>query len=155
MACTLITFCSIVRETSNRFDIMAKERPLEEKVAERKAKRQAGRTRDTGGLANSGAPMPVMTKAEQTRKLHEMKARFLNSKRLEPLVTKMFDIAMDDEHQGQMAAIKLIADRILPATGFTNDSNKSSAVQINITGLQIASVDTQEKEADGETVSIQ
>lgn len=125
-----------------------------EKAAERKAKRKAGRTADVGGKANAGAPLPVMTKAEQTRKLHEMKARFLNSKRLEPLVTKMFDIAMDDEHQGQMAAIKLIADRILPATGFTNDSNKSSAVQINITGLQVSSV-SEEKEADGETVSIQ
>lgn len=126
-----------------------------EKAAERKAKRKAGRTKDTCGTASSGAPMPVMTKAEQTRKLHEMKARFLNSKRLEPLVTKMFDIAMDDEHQGQMSAIKLIADRILPATGFTNDSNKSSAVQINITGLQVQSVDEKPVNQDDTPVSIQ
>ena len=126
-----------------------------EKAAERKAKRKAGRTLDSGGRANAGPPLPVMTKAEQTRKLHEMKSRFLNSKRMGPLVEKMFDIAMDDEHQGQMAAMKLIADRILPTAGFASEGNKSSAVQINITGLQVSSVDTQEKEAGGETVSIQ
>ncbi len=124
-----------------------------EKAAERKAKRKAGRTKDTCGTASSGAPLPVMTKAEQTRKLHEMKSRFLNSKRLEPLVNKVFDIAMDDDHQGQMVAMKLIVDRVLPNTGFSTDSNKSSAVQINITGLQVSSVD--EKPVNDEPVSIQ
>ena len=124
-----------------------------EQAAARKAKRLAGRTADRGGKANSGPPLPVMSKAEQTRKLHEMKSRFLQSKRLEPLITKAFDIAMDDEHSGQMIAMKLIIDRVLPNTGFTLDGNKSNAVQINITGLQVASVE--EKPVDQEPVSIQ
>ena len=120
---------------------MAKERPLEEKVAERKAKRLAGRTKDTGGHVNNGTPMPVMSRQEQRHKMHELKARFLNSKKLEPFVSKLFDIAMDDDHDGQMAAMKMIADRILPTAGFSGEDKKSSAVQINITGLQVSSVE--------------
>ena len=126
---------------------------LEEKAAERKAMRKAGKTIDSGARATAGNPLPVMSKAEQNRKLHEMKARFLNSKRMGPLVEKMFDIAMDDEHNGQMAAMKLIADRILPTAGFASEGNKSSAVQINITGLQVSSVE--EKPVNDEPVSIQ
>jgi len=133
---------------------MAKERPLEEKVAERKARRLAKRTRDTReDYATKGPPMPVMSKSEQNRKLHEMKARFLTNKRLQPLVEKMFDIAMDDEHGGQMQAMKLITDRILPTAGFASEGSKSSAVQINITGLQVSSVE--EKPLNDEPVSIQ
>ena len=153
MACTLITFCSIVRATSNRFGIMAKERPLEEKVAERKAKRKAGRTMDSGGRVTNGVPMPVMSRQEQRHKMHELKARFLSSKKLEPFVSKLFDIAMDDDHDGQMAAMKMIADRILPTAGFSGEDKKSSAVQINITGLQVSSVEKEVK--SDEPVSIQ
>lgn len=107
----------------------ARKKEQDERRAEKKAK---GLTR------NNKNAMPVMSKVEQARKLHELKAKFLTNKRLEPLVTKLFDIAMDDDHDGQMQAIKLITDRILPTAGFSGEQNKSSAVQINITGLQVA-----------------
>ena len=119
-----------------------------EEAAKRKAMRKAGRTKDSGCKNTAGPSMPVMTQAEQRRKLHELKARFLNSERLEPFVAKLFDMAMDDEHQGQVAAMKLIADRILPASTFSGEQNKSSAVQINITGLQVSSVEKEVKPDD-------
>lgn len=128
---------------------------LAEKAAERKERRAAKRTKETVSHNNRGDAMPVMTKTEQNRRLHELKARFLSAKRLEPLVSKLFDIAMDDEHDGQMQAIKMIADRILPTTSFAGEGNKSSAVQINITGLAVETVETREKDVSNQTVSIQ
>ena len=96
---------------------------------------------------------PVMSKAEQTRRLHELKAEFLTSKHLDRFSKKLFDIAMDDDHQGQMVAMKMVAERILPVISFSGESNKSSAVQINISGLQIESVEA--KEVEQPPVSIQ
>jgi len=126
---------------------------LDEQAADRKAKRLAKRTRDTyDGYATAGEKRALMSRTEQTRRLHELKARFLKSKRLEPFVKKLFDIALDDDHPGQMAAMKLVAERILPTAGFSSEDKKSSAVQINITGLQVSSV---EKDREKEVVSIQ
>ena len=123
------------------------------KAAERKAKRAAGKTIDSGARATNGSPMPVMSQAEQRRKLHELKAKFLKSQRLDVFVKKLFDVAMDDDHAGQVAAMKMIADRILPVAGFSGEDKKSSAVQINITGLQVSSVEKEVK--SDEPVSIQ
>ena len=123
-----------------------------EKAAERKAKRLAGRTGNKA-KANRGPPMPVMSQAEQRRKLHELRAQFLKSNRLDSFITKLFDVAMDDDHSAQAVAMKMIADRILPATSFSGEDKKSSAVQINITGLQVSSVE--EKPVNDEPVSIQ
>ena len=126
-----------------------------EKAAKRKARRLSGNTKDSkpsADYAHRAEALPVMTQADQRRKMHELKARFLNSNRLEPFVAKLFDMAMDDEHQGQVAAMKLIADRILPATAFSGEDKKSSAVQINITGLQVQSVEA--KDVEPEPVSI-
>lgn len=123
-----------------------------EKAAERKAKRLAGRTGNKA-KANRGEPLPVMSQSEQRRKLHQLRAEFLTSNRLEGFVAKLFDVAMDDDHAGQVAAMKMIADRILPTTSFSGEDKKSSAVQINITGLQVSSVE--EKPVNDEPVSIQ
>ena len=125
---------------------------LEQQAADRKAKRLAGRTGNKA-KANRGEPLPVMSQAEQRRKLHQLRAEFLTSNRLEGFVAKLFDVAMDDDHAGQVAAMKMIADRILPTTSFSAEQNKSSAVQINITGLQVSSIE--EKPVNDDPVSIQ
>jgi hypothetical protein len=70
---------------------------------------------------------------------------------LDRYVEKLFAIALDDDHSAQAMAMKLIAERILPIQSFTAESKKSSAVQINISGLK---VDVEEKEVS-EPVSIQ
>jgi hypothetical protein len=70
-------------------------------------------------------------------------------------VKKLFDMALDDNHNGQTAAIKIIADRILPTASFSNENKTSSAVQISITGLQVDSVGVQEKPVNDDPVSIQ
>lgn len=97
----------------------------------------------------------IMSAREQTRQLHELKAELLTHGKAKHFVNKLFDIAMNDEHDGQMQAMKMVADRLLPNAGFSLDSKKSTAVQINISGLQVSSVESKEKDVDGDTVSIQ
>jgi hypothetical protein len=127
---------------------------LAEQAAAHKAKKEARRAKKKAGIThNNLKALPVMSRTEQVKRLHELKARFLESKKLEPFVKKLFDIAMDDDHQGQMAAMKMIADRILPAQSFSTESKKSSGVTINITGLQVEAK-PEEKDVN-EPVSIQ
>ena len=130
---------------------------LDEKAAAHKAKREARKAKTKAGLTHNNLnALPVMSRTEQVKRLHELKARFLESKKLEPFVKKLFDIAMDDDHQGQMAAMKMIADRILPAQSFSTESKKSSGVTINITGLQVEAKPEEKQVNDvNEPVSIQ
>lgn len=128
---------------------------LHKNVAEQKAKRDKRAAKKKAGLThNDKKALPLMTRREQTERLHELKAQFLSNKKLGPLVEKLFDVAMDDEHPGQMQAMKVITDKILPTASFSNESRKSSAVQINISGLQISAIEEKDISKE-EVVSIQ
>ena len=48
---------------------------------------------------------------------------------------KVIEIALNDDHPGQMAALKMCIDRTLPISMFEKDKGQRSAVTINITGL--------------------
>lgn len=48
---------------------------------------------------------------------------------------KVIQIALNDNHPGQMAALKMCMDRALPVSMFEKSSAQRSAVTINITGL--------------------
>ena len=48
---------------------------------------------------------------------------------------KVIQIALNDKHPGQMAALKMCMDRTLPVSMFEKDKSQRSAVTINITGL--------------------
>ena len=124
-------------------------RSLDEQVKarnERKAEREKrAKAKRDAGLSHTNKPfLPVMTRSEQTRRLHELKAEMLSNNKVSLFVKKLFDVAMDDDHQGQTAAMKLIADRLLPSQGFSLDDKKSTGVQINITGLQVEKVEEKE-----------
>jgi hypothetical protein len=53
------------------------------------------------------------------------------------VINKIIAIALDDEHQGQMAALKMCMDRVLPVSYFEKDkaTNGKSSVNITITGV--------------------
>ena len=53
------------------------------------------------------------------------------------MISKIIQIAQDDEHPGQMAALKMCMDRVLPLSYFEKDkmSNGKSSVSITITGV--------------------
>jgi hypothetical protein len=56
---------------------------------------------------------------------------------------------MSDGHPGQMAAMKLCIDRVLPISLFEKDAKGGrSAVQINITGLGAEIKEIEEEDED-------
>jgi len=96
-----------------------------------------------------------MSVREQRTRLQELKAEFLTNPKLDKYVKKLFDIALDDEHQGQMSAIKLIADRVLPNQAFAHSAKGNNSVQINISGLITTSVDVKDVSPDDDVVDEQ
>ena len=83
--------------------------------------------------------------------INEDKARMLASPKSAKVLETIFDAALDNEHKNQAAAWKLLMDRILPVGAFekevTKDGNRS-AIQINITGVGGATVDSSYPESN-------
>ena len=83
--------------------------------------------------------------------INEYKARMLASTKSAKVLETIFDAALDNEHKNQAAAWKLLMDRILPVGAFekevTKDGNRS-AIQINITGVGGATVDSSYPESN-------
>ena len=83
--------------------------------------------------------------------INEYKARMLASPKSAKVLETIFDAALDNEHKNQAAAWKLVMDRILPVGAFekevTKDGNRS-AIQINITGVGGATVDSSYPESN-------
>ena len=53
------------------------------------------------------------------------------------VVEKVVEIALNDDHPGQMAALKMCLDRTLPVSMFEKDKSQRTAVTISITGLGV------------------
>ena len=82
-----------------------------------------------------------LNKEEQKRSLAEMRHALLSNRKIEEVIRKAVNIALDDEHQGQMQAQKLILDRILPVASFTTHAKGANQIQINISGIDSPSVE--------------
>jgi len=69
-------------------------------------------------------------------RINEFKARLLATSG-DNVINKIIDIAQNDEHPGQMAALKMCMDRVLPLSYFEKDkaTNGRSSVSITITGI--------------------
>ena len=62
------------------------------------------------------------------------------------VLEKVYEVALSDGHPGQMAAMKLVLDRIVPASAFdtTKSAGSTPQISINITGLNSPSVNTEQ-----------
>jgi len=78
-------------------------------------------------------PPKVLPKTDHQR-LKELKELMIRSGGKD-VAQKVIDIALNDDHPGQMAALKMCIDRTLPISMFEKDKSQRSAVTINITGL--------------------
>ncbi len=90
----------------------------------------------------------------EAARINELKARLLATSG-DHVIKKIIDIALDDTHQGQMAALKMCMDRVLPISYFDKDktSGGKSSVQITITGVGGETiVAAGEKEIEGEVI---
>lgn len=72
----------------------------------------------------------------QAARIEEFKA-FLMGDNGPVLMSKLVTIALNDTHPGQMSALKMCVDRVLPLSHFDKaaNGNQSPTISINISGL--------------------
>lgn len=106
--------------------------PVEEKPLE-PVKRKRGRpkkseveARKKGNRGKVGRP------AGDAARINEFKARLLATAG-DRVIDKIIHVALDDEHPGQMAALKMCMDRVLPMSYFDKDKVGSGKSQVSIT----------------------
>lgn len=81
-------------------------------------------------IRESRAILPATKKARS----QEILAGMLNKKG-QAVIQKILDKALNDEDQDQMACLKLVADRIIPADYLSKASGKGNQINISITGI--------------------
>lgn len=96
-------------------------------------KRKRGRPRKTDLAETAG-----LTKREQSAIMREYRSRMLASPKSEKVLQKIMDAALDDDHKAQAVAWKIIADRLLPVSGFAEESNSRPSIQVNISTVSDA-----------------
>ena len=101
-------------------------------TARRKRGRPKGAVKMTMERYASNPPT-LLPKTDHAR-LKELKDILIKSGG-KHVVEKVIQIALNDNHPGQMAALKMCIDRTLPTSMFEKDKNQRSAVTINITGI--------------------
>lgn len=105
-------------------------RPPKAALAEIKEKRGVGRPKGTTAIMN------------------EFRDRMLASPKSSKVLEKVFEVALTDGHPGQMAAMKLVMDRIVPQSAF--DTAKTTGgvpqISINISSFGTPTVETVEQQ---------
>ena len=77
---------------------------------------------------------PATLPKTDNQRIKELKRMLIEGKG-EEVVKKVLDIALDDGHPGQMAALKLCMERALPTSMFEKTAAQRSAISITISGL--------------------
>jgi hypothetical protein len=106
-------------------------------MSETPVKRGRGRPRKTDIEAKKKGNRGVRGRPPgDAARINEFKARLLATSG-DNVINKIIDIAQNDEHPGQMAALKMCMDRVLPLSYFEKDkaTNGRSSVSITITGI--------------------
>lgn len=80
----------------------------------------------------------LMTKRETANAVKEFRQRLLLHPKSPAVLNKIIETALNDEHKQQGVAMKILADRLAPAAGFTVEGKQNNQVQINITGLGVS-----------------
>ena len=103
-------------------------RPSKTAITEIKEKRSVGRPKGDKAI------------------MDEYRMRMLASPKSAKVLEKVYEVALSDGHPGQMAAMKLVLDRIVPASAFdtTKSAGGTPQISINITGLNSPSVSTED-----------
>jgi hypothetical protein len=94
-------------------------------------------------------PGKVGRPAGDAGRIQELKARLLGTTG-DKVINKIIQIGMEDGNPGQMAALKMMADRILPVSLFeaSKQGNQVPSISINISGLNSPAIETVEDVTD-------
>jgi len=79
---------------------------------------------------------PLVLPKPDYQRIKELKELMIRSGGKD-VAEKVIQIALNDDHPGQMTALKMCMDRTLPVSMFEKDKSQRSAVTINITGLNV------------------
>ena len=91
-------------------------------------------------MSNKSQLAKTSKSAEDRAKLAKFKKGLLSNSMTPKVIQKALDIAMDDDHPGQIQALRMVWDRVLPQSSFSASagSGAQGAIQINFTGLTAA-----------------
>jgi hypothetical protein len=124
----------MVMETKELSSSVSPLQTVQASVPAQPVKRKAGRPKKSEIQAKLKRETRGRPKGDAGR-LAELKARLLATSG-ERMVNKVVEIAMTDGHPGQMAAMKMCLERILPVSMFEKDKDgNGKGITINITGL--------------------
>jgi hypothetical protein len=120
-------------------DLKAKERAKARTKKENYKKEMAVRNqivpmREDGTMAPKRA---LGTPIGNKQRMQEFKNKLLTEENGNKVLMKVLEVAMDDQHPGQSAALKMMLDRMLPTSMFdeTKAAGDRPSIQINISGL--------------------
>lgn len=100
-------------------------------VTETKPKRGRPRKNDIDSKKKGNRGVRGRPPGDAAR-INEFKARLLATSG-DKVINKVIEIAQNDEHPGQMAALKMCMDRVLPLSYFDKDKNNGGRSQVSIT----------------------
>ncbi len=91
-------------------------------------------------MSNKSQLAKAPKNGEDRAKLAKFKQGLLSNSMTPKVIQKAIDIAMDDDHPGQIQALRMVWDRVLPQSSFSAaaSSGNQGAIQINFTGLTAA-----------------
>ena len=125
-------------------------------MAGRRSIEDTNKIREANGLPliqkkepKSKAILPESKKARSQEVLATMLGRKGKS-----VVQKVLDKALNDEDDDQMACLKLVMDRILPADYLAKVKGKSNQISIQIMGVGETTIQSSEEEVDEELVDV-
>jgi hypothetical protein len=125
-------------------------------MAGRRSIEDTNKIREANGLPliqkkepKSKAILPESKKARAQEVLATMLGR-----KGKNVVQKVLDKALNDEDDDQMACLKLVMDRILPADYLAKVKGKSNQISIQIMGVGETTIQSSEEEVDEDLVDV-
>lgn len=125
-------------------------------MAGRRSIEETNKIREANGLPliqkkepKSKAILPESKKARAQEVLATMLGR-----KGKNVVQKVLDKALNDEDDDQMACLKLVMDRILPADYLAKVKGKSNQISIQIMGVGETTIQSSEEEVDEDLVDV-
>lgn len=116
---------------------MSEEKTTQTEIVTVEPKRKRGRPKKTEVEAKKRGNRGIRGRPPgDAARINEFKARLLATSG-DKVINKIITIAQDDEHPGQMAALKMCMDRVLPLSYFEKDkaTGGRNAISITITGV--------------------
>ena len=126
-------------------------------MAGRRSIEETNKIRQANGLPliqkkepKSKAILPESKKARAQEVLATMLGR-----KGKNVVQKVLDKALNDEDEDQMACLKLVMDRILPADYLNKIKGKSNQISIQIMGVGETTIQSSEEEVEEDLVDVE